>query len=50
MIKYATVYQCNQDSEYASCPKYAKMTKLLIMTGFSKCLRYTVFWICQNMP
>ena len=36
-----------QDSEYTSGPKYAK---ILNVTGFSICERCTAFWICQNMP
>ena len=31
-------------------PQCANITRILIMTGFSKCSRYTVFLICQNMP
>ena len=35
--------QNNQDSEYASGSKYAKYAKILNMTGFSICERYTTF-------
>ena len=42
-----------QDSEYVSGPKMPKSWKYgkgLNMAGFSACERYTVFWICQNVP
>ena len=38
IIQYAWMWQCKQDTEYASDPEYAK---ILNMAGF---------WICQNMP
>ena len=36
-------------------PEYAwiclkNRDKILNFTGFSICERYTIFWICQNMP
>ena len=43
MPKYAGICLSKQDSEYASSPKYAKYAKILNMTGFSICQRYTVF-------
>ena len=45
-IEYAWMCLYEQDCEYASGPKYAK---ILNMAGFSKCERYTAFWICQNI-
>ena len=47
MSEYNWMCLNKKDSEYASGPKYAK---ILNMTGFSICERYTALWICQNMP
>ena len=46
MPEYVWICLYEQDSEYTSGPKYAK---ILNVAGFSICERYTAFWICQNM-
>ena len=42
-----------QNSEYASSfsmLNFSEYGKVLNKAGFSKCKRYTAYWICQNMP
>ena len=46
MLEHAWMYLVKQDCECTLGPKYSK---ILDMTGFSICKRYTTFWIYQNM-
>ena len=43
--EYSWIFLYEQDSEYTSGPKYAK----ILNDGFSTCKRYTAIWINQNM-
>ena len=48
MPGYTWIRINQQDSEHVSSPKYAEHAKILNMTRFSICERYTAFWICQH--